>query len=495
MSVITVHTTPLSYRVAVDANGYVPGTRLHITRHVDAFTERYYDQRLGRYVPVRYYRYYNEGRGVVHLPRYDLDRFTAFAAEYGYQVLAEALPLSSGVPVSIPMKRGYAPRDASQVATAHYLTTDPVGLKGVAQQPGRGKTFISVYSVAQIGRRAMIRVQGLVEQWVKAVFEYTDLTPADVYVVKGESSLAKLLAEIDRKIFPKIIIMSIGTLRYYAFDKEQYRDYPPLEELCQRLGVGVSITDETHLNFHTNLILDLRLAVALTIVLTATFDASDKWVKKVFDQHYPPTIRFGADDYRRYVEVHAYCWSGKVGLIPPNATQGRDGYSHANFEKWLLKKPFRITALYRDVYLPLIHAHYTNVKNPGERLLILCATVAMCEHLRQLLTRDLPQLSSVVYIQGVADVVLAKHDVIFATTLKGGTGRDIPNLRTVLCTISIRSAPTNEQILGRLRELPGGVTPVMVYTYTDAIRAHVEHAKIRELIFSQRGKSFATHAM
>jgi len=346
-----------------------------------------------------------------------------------------------------------------------------------------GKTYSAIKTIARIGRRAIIMVPGMVDQWSRSIFDFTTLKEEDVYIIKGEKSISTLLRKIDKEIFPKIILCSIGTIRNYANDKEAFDEYPPFDELCQLLRIGVRITDETHLNFHANLMIDLRLAPAQTIVLTATFDNSRPEIKRIFDSHYPSEIRYGENEYRKYVAVREYRFGWTLDEIPSKFYKGKDGYSHAMLEGYLLKKDDMIATIFDRVYVPILQNHYFSQHQPGRKLLILCISVAMCTYIQQRIRKLYPGFTTNIYIAETDDSVLAQSDIIVSTPFSAGTGRDIKGLYTVFLTASIRSAPLSRQILGRLRWIADDVVPQFCYCTNVRIPPQVEHARVRQGIY------------
>ena len=354
-------------------------------------------------------------------------------------------------------------------------------------------TATSIVAISKIGRRALICVPFMLEQWVKSIKKFTKLKDDDIYVIQGMASFAKLMARIDKSLHPKIIIISIPTLRMYADGAENYHNFPNFDKLCDHLKIGVRVVDEVHLNFQTNLLFDMRMNNAVTIPLTATFDNSSQSVKIIFENHYPRRERFGENHYKRYVDVYAYGY--RLGFTPPsNAYRGREGYSHTKFETWLLAKKNRrvLEDIKSRVYAPIINSHYINKADPKEKLLVLAATVEMCKNLKESYTEDYADKKSSIYIGGTKDEVLDENDIIVSTPRSAGTGRDIKDLRTTLMTVSVRSSPLNKQVMGRLRELPSGNTPEYVYCHCLDIPQHVSHAEFRKEILEPLSKTFTT---
>jgi superfamily II DNA or RNA helicase len=490
---VILYTTPLSVRVRIDKYGnLIDYPSFSIYKYLEKFCEFHFDPRIRQYIRDKRYTYYNKETSTVSIPLYDIDNLVQLLNKFRIAYTIQPIPLCVGKPIDIEIDSAYPDREELQTQAVDYIIHSKENVVALALQTGKGKSSCAIKSIAGIGKRAMICVNGLLEQWKEAIKKFTHCTDEDIYFIIGIDSVDKLLAQIDKTIFPKFILCSTSTIQAYATDKLSYRDFPPFEEFCDRLNIGVRVTDEAHLNFHANMMLDLRMNTHKTILLSATFDRSNKFVKKIFHQHYPREIRFGEDEYKQYVNIHAYRYSFGMGIVPSRAYKTINGYSHAKYEAWLLdpRNLNRLEYVYRSVFSPLIYSHYINIMRPGQRLLIICTTHEMCRWFETTLSRDTPHLVSKIYISETEDVILSEADIIISTPRSAGVGRDIANLRSVLITSAIGSESLNEQMLGRLRELPNGDIPEFCYVCNTEIPPQNKYHEIRRNIFTQLGRSF-----
>jgi hypothetical protein len=497
---ILVERTPFSFRVKIDYKGCLYGTDIFIRKYQNSFTRWGFDPKLNRGVPKEKYFFIDKKRNVVYFPRYDLNRFVQLIESEGESIRFKDLPLCEGADIDISLKSGIQDQSTLQTDALEYLTGPFEPLKGISLQTGKGKSYVAIKYCVLRKKRVMIGCKGLVDQWVDEIFAFTDAKKEDVYIIQGQDSLIKLLDGIDKTIFPKFIVYSIPTLRPYAFDADNYEGSPLFDDLPQLLNVGLRITDEAHLNFHCNYVMDLRLCVNQLIPLTATFDVSDSTVKRIFDGHYPPCVRFGEDILDKYIDVYAYgCRSGH-GDIPRYAYQTPRGYSHVMYEKWLLTRAkWKLEWLWSSVYRLIINEQYiSKFPKPGQKLLILCETKNMCNWISERFKREYPQYkdSTGQFLHGDDKDLLKTLSVIVSTPKSCGTGKDIKRLMSTLNTISIRSEPLNIQILGRIRKPkhPGDSKQVqMSYVFNKSIMPQVDHHHLRERIYKPRAKSFTTY--
>lgn len=491
---IEIYATALSYRIFVSPQGVLLGTQFNLERYLRRFNQTTWNQQLRRMVLYRRYVHYVHKTKMLYLPRYDLPDFCQMLTSVGIPHQVIELPLQEGLSIEIKLKPGVKPRNEIQAEAINYLATNPHHLRGLSLLPGMGKTYCTIDTLSRIGRRAIVSVGGLVDQWERAIYDFTELTEKDVYVIRGAPSLTKLLTQIDRNIHPKIILCSLGTMRNYVLDNSAYENYPCIDELTDRLKIGVRVIDEAHLNFWLSLMLDLRTNAKINIALTATFDRTDTQVQKIFHAHYPRDIRHGEEIIDKYVDIYSYSYS-LGGAVPVKAYTTPKGYNHSKLEDYLLRRvPTKLEYIYATIYSPAIFANYINAYKPGEKLLILCATVAMCEWFRKRLEQDLPNqlnLKFATYVSETEDAVLADSDVILSTVGSAGTGTDIKNLKMVMMTIATSSNNTNRQTLGRLRKPDNGDTPVYVYTWCRDFQPHQNYQTTRKSTFTFLGKTFS----
>lgn len=490
---VTILQTLQSIRFRVDEQGYViGGPGCHMSHFMEPYAEWVYDFRMKKWVLLKNYRYYNRSTKWLHMPRYDLSRFLDHISKHGMVYEITDIPSIDGIYVEIPLHEWVVDRDDRQTKAINYLTTTDDPVRGVALQPGVGKTYVTIKSASILQRRTMVCVSGLIGQWAEAIKRFTTLTDDDIYVIQGVQSLIKLAQNIDKTIFPKFILCSTGTIRNWAQDKDVPEILPSFDEMCKLFSIGLRVTDEAHLNFHTNLIMDLRLNSAINIVLTATFDNSKPKIKTIFDSHYPSRIRFGENDYKSYTEVYAYGYSSGCMTVPKFAYASKDGYSHIRYETWLLnaRNAQHLRRYIEELVIPICEMHYLNRHVSGYKMLIICMQTDMCYRIAHTLSQRYKDLKTSVYVFDTSDDVLNNSDFIVSTPKSAGTGRDISKLMTLLCLPSIRSSPLNQQIHGRLRELPGGPIPQMIYIYDYEIKPQVDHHIVRKSIFSPRCTSF-----
>lgn len=333
-------------------------------------------------------------------------------------------------------------------------------------------------------RRIMINMTSLADQWRESYLKFTNLTNDDIYTIQGSDSVHYLLENIDKTIFPKVIIANTPTLQFY--EKEVSTDQ--FNDFCKLCDIGIRVIDEVHLRFKVNLMMDIRFNPAITIPVTATFKRTSPKVDYIFQQHYSVEDRFGEGKYHKYVKVVEYIYFLNDTQFPKKGFRGYMGlYNHINFERWLLNDKCKSIKriVYNEVHERILKDTYFSIHNKGEKALVLFSTVNMCVDFCEYLQKHYPSYRINYCVESLSiDEISAKSDIIISTPKKAGTGVDIKNLRTVYVTISVNSPVENEQHLGRLRKLKdASITPIFAYSVCVSVVQQVRHAETRRKLF------------
>ena len=486
---IKIWVTPRSFRIKTTSHLVLDQTHISLFHYLKPFTEMKWNPATRSQVVSRHFYYRNPTDGMLFLPKYDLPRFLRFLQDRRLEF--EMIPLAPpvGKDVAIPIKEWYQPRNDLQKDAIEHVVNGKGYVRGLSLQPGAGKTSISLVSAAKLGKRTLIKTPLLVNQWQEAIFKFLELEPEDVYVLSGRDSLIHLLSEIDKTLFPKIILASLQTLRPYAQKEPPYDEFLPIEQFTEHVGIGTIISDEVHLHFHTNFMLDLMLNAAVSIPMTATYEVTEKQILPIFNGHFPSAIRFGETRYEKYVIVHSFTYHLPAHRLSRTQYKVVTGYNHSLFEKDLLKKKDLFNKMIENVYYPILEREYFSLHYPGEKLLIICSTVEMCNKLVECLRKDYKEKLTNPFVAGTKEIIKQESDILVATAKSAAVGFDVPNLLTTFVTIPIDSPPLNKQLLGRLRKLPNR-NPRLCYAACLELDSHRKYTQTRAHIFPPLSKEF-----
>lgn len=493
MSHVVIHTTTQGFRINVSRKGEIKGSPLFVMDFSRRFENWQYNRLTERRELVNEFFYFDKDKEVCYFPKFELENFKGFLTDRKVTFDVIDLAPEKGKHVNFLMLPHVSYKNEKQRTCVEFLTNKEVGpVRGVALQTGTGKTVAYIMALQKHGVRSMTTMTSRLEQWVKEMGSYTTLDEDDIYIIAGVASLTKLFSQIDKTIKPKVILASAKTIRNYLEYGPGYQHLPHPSEMCEKLGIGIVGTDEYHEHFYTNFLIGIILNPALFIPITATFLASDPFVKNIFDQFIPKEIQFLGGDYEKFVNVTAYQYTSAGHQIKPFHYMSPRGYSQQIFEKFLMGRGRKVLdALVEDAIIPIIQTHYINVAEPGERFLFLCSSTKLCDHLEGIFKRVFRDKKISVFYSGMPTTVLERYDMILSTPGSAGTGRDIKNLRTCFVFENVDSETRNLQFIGRLRGPPQMMnTPEFAYISFSCIPQHVKYHNSRAMLYGARAKQF-----
>ena len=355
-------------------------------------------------------------------------------------------------------------------------------------------TVTAELAICEIGLTTMIVLGNLISQWYKSIKQHLNIASHEIYVVQGFTTLKNLWEMGKNGYHPKIIIFSTRTLHLYAVNpKGAYEELPSYEEFQQFFGIGVKIMDEVHLNFNANTMIDLRSNIQHNIYLSATYQRSHYLGKRIFDIVFPAELRFGEQFTKKYTTVNVVSYQLGIDQQDTSKFVKKKGYNHALYENYLRKRPKLFAYFVDKVLVPLINMYYVLTRSPGQRLLVLCATKVYARMLEKVIQKHFGGMSSSVYFSGEKgregkDENLLM-DIIISTPQSCGVGRDIPQLKTCINTLSFSSEPLANQILGRLREIPDEET-IYIDIWNREVNTHHRHMYDRSEVYKQKALKY-----
>lgn len=458
--------------------------------------EREFDPRINRWVLTAKYTSYNEREGYAYAPRYMLNSLIRYIEDNSdLKVLQQPVEPITPIKVNMPVKAGVELREV-QVPVVKFLTDESIGFKPLALFTGAGKTMATIYSICQLGYPALISLGLLIDQWLKSILQFTDISRDDIYVVKGFDTLASLWKAIDNGFRPKILLFSMRTLALYAVENNApYSELPPYNELIKVLGIGVKVVDECHLNFNTNVLIDLKSNIKMNIYLSATYQRSSYQGRKIFNMVFPAELKYGEQFVKKYTTVFTCAYHLSINPRDLGRFRSFKGYNHAKYENYLVRYKNVLKYFMSLVIDTCLRLYFDIYKKEGQHCLILVQTQQFACAVAEYLADQRDETVSV-FFAGSKDAHGKEENLdatIIVSTIKScGVGRDIKNLKTCINTVSFSSSPQCIQVLGRLRELPNEET-IFVDVYNTEIQQHVRHMYNRTTIYEARAaKLFRT---
>ncbi len=455
---------------------------------------------IRRFMPIRIYASAKDDRTEFRYHINLLDRFRA-------QLTANNVPLDKvefvdhalyePVPIELKLISGKVPRE-HQIPLIDYMSKmDANRSKLITSYPGSGKGFSAMSAMKNLGVRTMIVVRAqYIEKWAEELEQEVELRKGDLITVQGSKGLISvmnlaLMGELDAKI----IIVGNRTLLNYikAYEKEpNFEDQYPIhpEQLYEKLGIGLRVIDEAHMDFHFNFKQDTYTHVPYAISMTATIDSDQEFMNNMYRIMWPVETR--GPDVREDPYIVSTClWYNVEHYNRIRYQNHKKQYSHIEFENSIRRNKIML-ANYLKIPELMVRTKFERYHEPGQKMLIFCASVAMCTIFTEHLKKKFPQFSVARYVGEDNWEDLHNNDIVVSTIQSAGTAVDILNLRYVLMTVALSSKQTNIQVVGRLRKLKDypNETPEFMFLACRNIRKHCEYAEAKRSKLNSKVKHF-----
>jgi superfamily II DNA or RNA helicase len=422
--------------------------------------------------------------------------FLIYNGVEGNQISFKEIPLPVSDNIELPIKSSWTTRE-SQEAPIAYLENPNIKNKLLTLQTGSGKGYCSIKALSTIGKRTIVIVRPMFIDKLRKEFLVTcDIDKDDVLIVQGSKDLMALL-ELGKQnlIDEKIIIISNKTIQNWFKAYEKYRTdtldlgyacYP--HELYQILHAGVRLVDEVHMDIHLQCKIDLYTHVEESFSLSATLLSDDPFITKMQDMMYPRKDRFESGALDKYIDSYAVSYALSNPDLIRTTEYGASTYSHMAFEKSLLRNK-SFTRNYFELIEEIIRNGFLKVTRPKKKLAVYAASIDMCTQLTNHFKKVFPNLDIRRYCENDPYENLLQPDIRFTTFMSASVGHDIPDLTTVINTVSIKSPQAIIQCSGRLRKLADGHPVSFFYFVCKDIKKHLQYMEYTEALFRKRMKS------
>ena len=490
---VYIHSTHVD--IKADRNGYIGVKGGHIKYAIRKFTIDKYDPdpniKKPKIVSITRYYHYDDKEQRYRFPRYALpylEECFKYMKNGNIPVYLNKIYVDSVLPrkVDFHMKNWVKDRPG-QAEAIEYLSLDKPMLACEAGT-GFGKTTVSIKTAILKKVPFLVICDGLTDQWVDNILEKTDMDGTDVTIVKEGKSLVKIFKYFNYGVIPSAIICSIQTVRNYIHHHiYPYNELPTWEEFLEKLGIGLIIKDEYHLNFKSYILVDLFSNVRNNIYLSATPRRNDKDEAKLFNKIYPPEILSDRTNSRKHVNIDL---CGYEILIDGKEDRFKTkyGYSQGRYETYLLNNLGKLDEYFRTIE-NVVGPEFFNKYIPGEaKCVIFCYLKSMCRCLMSYLQTKYSNYDIKTKLSEDPKSNI-NADVIISTIGGLGTGHDISKLVTIVNTVSTRARTKLEQVPGRLRPVPGYQCKY-VDIYNRNMYLHRNHLYIKRSIYRKLANKF-----
>jgi superfamily II DNA or RNA helicase len=410
-------------------------------------------------------------------------------------------------PMHLVIKPHFVPSELQEEAIDYILSEYSPTTKAVILQAGGGKTLLTMMAASKYRQRMCIMLEPkYIDQWLKAFDENCIIDKKRITVIQGGNSLRALLemGEDNGDIPYDAIIVSTITFRLYieAYEecgsaarlKEEHGYAVPPYLFFQHLRIGMRVIDEVHENFHLMFRLDCYTHVNNAVSLSATLQSDDQFINNMMRVAYPPQQRFDKGGFNKYVHAYSLHYTVRRPKEIRTLQRGMASYSHVEFEKSIMKSKEMLKAYFQMTRDSLIYTYDLDYR-PGDRCLVYFATIEMCTLFTEYIKKDYGHRDVRRFVGEDPFENLINADIIVSTLKSAGTGKDIPQLTTVIMTPAVNSSPTNIQGFGRLRDLnrkdPSlGRKMFFVYFVGDDFAKHHEYHQNKKALLATRALKY-----
>lgn len=398
--------------------------------------------------------------------------------------------------VPMELKVGWAPR-GEQADVIEYALQNDYPIKTLTIQTGQGKSATSLFiNHRKQERFCLITRPQYLEKWVIDLKKMYEIKDDEILIVQGRKVLTALIQAMKEDRIGHLKAILISNRTYLSFIKE----YEALEqgiydtfgctpeEFLPLLKVNTLYVDEGHQDSRIMFKTYLYSRVNKIVVMSATFDPDDPFLKKVTEVMYPKASRYQPKLSNQHTD--AYRISYRFDNPRAIRCEARGNYSHMAFEKSIMRNKAVERNYYAMIAFYLRH-QYLNTRKPGYKAIVFCFTVAMCTALRDYLREVFQEEGLKVgrYTQEDTYETLLESDIVITTLMSAGTGVDIPGLYVGIMTVALKSTQANIQTLGRLRKMPDGTTPKFFWMSNQDNPKHRLYDKEKFVIFKPITKS------
>ena len=350
-------------------------------------------------------------------------------------------------------KLKFPPRDDRQVEALKFMCClDKYKLNnsksqlGINLPTGSGKTYCTIATIAYKGIASVIisAQTGILKQWKKCIFDYTDIEPSNVVELSGGHMLDRIISGKSKNANKMIYLVTHSTLKNFG----DTRGWDSVGLLFKSLKIGLKIYDEAHQNFANICMIDFFTNVYKTYYVTATPNRSSEKediIYSLYMKNIPSIDLFEESDLKtKYIAIRY-----NSNPTPRDIVECRHpvyGLDRMKYVKYCSTN---------ERFWGMFDYIFNLVEKSGGKALFFVATNELILEVKQRILINYPEYADDIGVYTtVSDnkAVEKTKRFILSTTKSAGAGEDIKNLKyTVVLAEPFKSSVLAKQTLGRTR--------------------------------------------
>lgn len=347
----------------------------------------------------------------------------------------------------------YRPKDERQeealrfmLCTEKYTKNQSKSQLSINLPTGAGKTYCSVATIASLGIKTIIITaqSGILEQWKKAILDYTDLSDRDVYKLEGSASIDRIVSghvKSERQIY----LVTHATLKSYG----DSRGWDKIGKLFESLKIGLKFYDEAHQCFANMAMVDFYTNVYRTYYVTASPKRSQKDENKIYSlymKQIPSVDLFDeeSDPHTKYMAIRF-----NSNPRPSDLANCKNAYG-------LNKSRYIEYLMGNENFWYMFDYIFNLVEKSGGKVLFYIGLNEAILKVKDRIIRNYPEYANDIGVYtSIAENKPQEREkrFILSTIKSAGAGEDIKGLKySVVLAEPFKSEVLAQQSLGRTRD-------------------------------------------
>jgi superfamily II DNA or RNA helicase len=343
---------------------------------------------------------------------------------------------------------------------------------------GSGKTYVTINVISKFKKKAMIIVDTLelAAQWKREFLNHTDMSSDDIVIISGSESVEDEKKKSDAKVYVAI---------HRTLTNQLTDDYNSINQLMNKLGIGIRVFDEAHVNFKNVCMINSLSNVEYTIFLTATPGRSSFTDNHLYGKVFKRVFYFNGKDIsnKKYHTVVLYPMNTKPSLDEKLSVKTKYGFNAPRWAKNILDTGYEFLI---ETLLEIFDKF--DLKKRGKKVAVMFPTIELIKKVKADLEANGYEVGTFIgEIKKDDREAELKKNLILTNDKIFDKGIDVKGLEVLINFVPFGSAIKTEQIMGRLRYIEGKqvvLIDVADYGYDDCIK----QLKLRKRFYKKNTK-------
>jgi len=378
----------------------------------------------------------------------------------------------------------HPPRDDLQNAAIKFLMKmkhdTEMRQRFLSLETGSGKTYVTINCISQFKKKAMIIVDtlDLAAQWKREFLNHTDLIDSDIVILSGQDIVDKEIKKQTGKIYVAI---------HRTLGNMLTNDMNSVNILMNKLGIGIRVFDESHVDFGNICKINALSNVEYTIYLTATPSRSSFMDNSLYARVFSEIPYFNGKELsnEKYHTVVLYNMNTHPSLDDRFSVRTKYGFNQAKWSAYCEGDGY-------EHFLSAVNDIFQKFKliERNKKTAIMLPTINLIKKLKTDLEDLFPGIEIGMFIGEIQKnkrldelnkKFILTNDKIF------DKGIDVKDLEILINFVPIGSLVKTEQIIGRLRNREG-YSSILIDVTDVGFDECVRQSKLRKRFYKKKAK-------